>query len=312
MGIDAGIDLGATSIRAVVGTTDRIRGRDRRATPGDVDGRTVAREIVASLDAACEGAGVDPAAVERLGIGAIGPLDRELGVVRDPANLAITDGTIPIAAALERVVEAPIVLLNDAVAGLVADRAERTAPPPDHVYLTISTGIGAGVCVDWDILTGGAVGEVGHVPVDPAGEMRCGCGARGHWEAYCSGRNLPAYARHLAAAGDRDTSLALDDGLTAADVLAATDDALASHVRTRMTHWNVRGVATVCAAFGPELVSVGGAVARHHSETVLGPIRARLADHVADEPPRLQPSPLDDWGVARGALLAAARGIDED
>jgi glucokinase len=97
-----------------------------------------------------------------------------------------------------------VYLHNDTDAGAIGERFYRDDPPTDMVYLTISSGIGAGVFVGGDLLVGanGNAGEVGHITVDAAGTMTCRCGTPGHWEAYCSGHNVPRYARVLFERGD--------------------------------------------------------------------------------------------------------------
>ena len=53
--------------------------------------------------------------------------------------------------------------------------------------------------VDGNLLLGkdGNATEFGHITVDQKGEMICGCGCNGHWEAYCSEANIPSYTKYL-------------------------------------------------------------------------------------------------------------------
>ena len=55
-------------------------------------------------------------------------------------------------------------------------------------YLNLGTGLAAGIVLDGDLLRGarGVAGEIGHIPVDPEGEL-CGCGQRGCLETLASG-----------------------------------------------------------------------------------------------------------------------------
>jgi glucokinase len=57
----------------------------------------------------------------------------------------------------------------------------------NFVVFTLGTGIGSGLIVDGDLVYGhdGFAGECGHMTVVPDGRI-CGCGGRGHFEAYCS------------------------------------------------------------------------------------------------------------------------------
>jgi glucokinase len=57
----------------------------------------------------------------------------------------------------------------------------------NFVMITLGTGVGSGLIVDGDLVYGhdGFAGECGHMIVVPDGRL-CGCGGRGHLEAYCS------------------------------------------------------------------------------------------------------------------------------
>ena len=70
-------------------------------------------------------------------------------------------------------------------------RAQRRAD--DLVYLSVGTGLAAGLVLDGRLRRGehGAAGEIGHVPVDPAGAL-CRCGQRGCLETIASGSALAA------------------------------------------------------------------------------------------------------------------------
>ena len=302
----AGVDLGATNVRAVVADDERtVRGQDRRSTP-DESGIAVTEAVLDAVRSACAEAGVGPHEVRAVGVASIGPLDLAEGAVEKPANLPAIEW-IPLTGPLRNLVDGPVYLHNDANAGVIGERFHSERNPDDMAYVTISSGIGAGVCVDGHVLAGwdGNAGEVGHVTVDPDGALTCGCGIDGHWEAYCSGNNIPRYARYLREELDVGTDLPLSD-LDAADVFeAAGRDPLADVVIERVARWNALGMATVVHAYAPLVVSVGGAVALNNPELVLDPIRERLDDLVMSNIPEVQLTTLGDDVVVQGALASA-------
>lgn len=317
MGYYVGIDLGATNVRAVVGSdddptadlADAVVGRARRPTPTGPDGDAVTAAVCAVAREACADAGIVPESVTAAGVGSIGPLDLDAGAVVAPANLPPAVETIPLREPLCGLLDTDDVsLLNDTVAGVVGERAGRPGHPDNIVYLTISTGIGAGACVDGRVLTGadGNAGEVGHATVDPTGAMACNCGALGHWEAYCSGENIPQYARSLYEDGV-ETSLPVDDpGLSSATVFAhAADDAFATEVIEQVGEWNAIGVANLAHAFAPSVVAVGGAVALNNPEAVLAPIRERLPERSCVPVPDVELTAFGEDVVVHGALAWA-------
>jgi glucokinase len=308
MGYYAGIDLGATHVRAAVADEDGVfLGTDKRRTPRTT-GEAVTDAVLDALAAACDAAGVEPGGLWAVGVGSIGPLDPNDGAVVRPANLPASVERIELvqplreAAATERVV-----LYNDATAAVVGERFYGATTPDNLVYLTISSGVGAGVMVDGHVLQGrgGNAAEVGHMVVDSGGLMECGCGHVGHWEAYCSGENIPDYARALAAEGDGDTALPLDDpGLSAADVFAHEGDPLADRVVERVTDWNAIGVANVVHAYAPSLVCVGGTVACENAERLVAPLEDRVADLVMTAAPEIRLTEFEE-AVLRGAVASA-------
>jgi glucokinase len=297
-----GVDIGATSIRAAVGTPSLdIRGRAEGSTDSDAP---VAERLAGVVRTACDRAGVDPAAIDAAGIAAVGPFDAETGRA-DPANVG---GAIdPVASLGETLATDRIVLCNDATAGAVGERALADAATDNMVYLTISTGIGAGIVVDGSVLSGhaGNAGEVGHVTVDPAGTMTCGCGGAGHWEAYCSGANIPRYARHLAAETGIETTLPGEEFDARAVFARAGEDNLADLVIERVACWNAIGVATLVQAYAPSYVAVGGAVARNNPDSVIAPLRERVPGRVTVPVPAIERTGVGADVVLLGALLSA-------
>ena len=309
-----GVDLGATNVRAAVADEDgRVLATARQRTPRGPNGIAVTEAVLDTVRAACADAGVDPADVSAAGVGSIGPLDLAEGAADSPANLPV--GTVPLVGPLSNLVDSERVHLhNDAVAGVIGERFHADRNPDDMAYVTISSGIGAGVAVDGHVLAGwdGNAAEVGHMVVDPAGRQTCGCGRDGHWEAYCSGENIPSYARSIAEEdGGVETALPLeDDDFSAKHVFEHTDagDEFAARVVDRIGFWNAVGVTNLVQAYAPIVVSVGGAVALNNPEQVLGPIRDHLDRDVFNNVPEVRLTSLGEDVVLRGAVASALTG----
>jgi glucokinase len=306
-----GVDLGATNVRAAVADGEgTILGRSDAGTPRGPTGIAVTEAVLRLTREACRNAGIEPAAARAAGIGAIGPLDLAEGAVENPANLPDTIDRIPLTGPLSNLLETDRVYLhNDTNAGVIGERFHSERNPDDMVYLTISSGVGAGVCVDGNVLAGwdGNAGEVGHLTLDPHGFMTCGCGHNGHWEGYCSGNNIPKYARELHAEDPVETALPVDDpDFSAVDVFEqAGDDEFATHVVDQVAYWNAMGVANIVHAFAPLVIFVGGAVALNNPDLILDPIREHLPDMVMSNIPQLELTTLGDDVVLKGAIASA-------
>lgn len=309
----AGMDVGATAIRAAVadGSSAELA-IERHRTPQDEDGSAIARAAADALVAAADAADTRPTEVSALGVGTMGPLDRQAGAIIAPPN-SPGISRIPLRDVLTGVLGHDNVFVeNDAVAGLIGERSAVPDSPESMVYLTLSTGIGAGVILDGHVLRGrdGNAAEVGHFVVDPTGRRTCGCGRPGHWEAYCAGAAVPGYARDLAVDEGVTTGLDLDDpALSAADVFAAAgDDRLADQVVERIGEYNAIGVADIVHAYAPERIAVGGAVALENPSLVIDPLPDAVAEHAMLPVPEIRATAHGRDAVLHGALTLAAQG----
>ena len=313
-----GVDLGATNARAIVGCDDgAIVGRAKAETPQGPTAAAITRAVLDVVLEACKDASVEPSSAVGAGIGSMGAVDRAAGTVGLSSNLG-RDGAsldpIPLVDPLADLLESEsVVLHNDTLAGAIGEHHHSHPDVDSLVYLTISSGIGAGVISDGSPFLGadGNAGEVGHMTIDAAGRLPCGCGATGHWEAYCSGNSIPALARLLAADADTDakteTALPLEsDELTAARIFdAAGRDPLATRVVDRVAELNVLGMGNVINAYSPAVVSVGGAVVLNNPSVVLQPIRERIDSQLVVQTPEIVCSNLAEEAVLQGALRCA-------
>lgn len=163
---------------------------------------------------------------------------------------------------------------RDTNVAALAERACGAARGSDDlIYLTVSTGVGGGVVSRGQLLggAGGFAGELGHVPVSLDGPL-CGCGHPGHLEAYASGSGM---ARRAGLAGGAEVVAAADAGDTAAAAIVA--EAIEAFAVAVLGFVN---------AFDPEVIVVGGGVARGLGERLLGPAREKVERHAIAPPAR--------------------------
>jgi glucokinase len=173
---------------------------------------------------------------------------------------------VPLREELEEILGAPTSVANDvraAAAGLVVRRV--LGDVDDLVYVSIGTGVAAGVIVDGRLNIGRhhLAGEIGHIVVDDGGP-ECTCGLRGCLEAYAGGRNIAERAG-TAVAQHEESSLAAispDRPISAADVYAAAQDG--DPLATRLVDEAGRAMARVlyhlALTLDVERVCIGGGV----------------------------------------------------
>ena len=185
---------------------------------------------------------------------------------------------LPLGDRLEARLGVPCGIENDvraAAAGILERRL--LGDVADFVYLSVGTGISAGVVIDGAVHRGtrGLAGEIGHIVVDADGP-RCPCGLRGCLETIAAGPSI-ARAAAEAMAGGRGSTLAGPEAIDAADVYraAAAGDELAVEIVGRAGRSLARAIHALVMTYDVERVVLGGGVSRA-GDGFLAPIRAEL------------------------------------
>jgi glucokinase len=277
MALAIGVDIGGTKVAAGVIETDGTIVDVLRAPTPETEAPAVAQVVVALVQQLRE---AHPT-VATVGIGAAGWIDRGRSTVYFAPNVPWRDE--PLRANLAARIDVPIVVENDGNATAWAEhRFGAGRGSSDLICVTIGTGIGGGMVAGGALYRGafGIAGEFGHMTLVPGGH-RCGCGNRGCWEQYCSGRALVREARDIAATdpvrGHRLLDLAegVVDNIDGPTVTAAAreGDAAAVEAFAIVGEWLGRGLANVAAALDPGRFVVGGGVS-DAGELLLGPARS--------------------------------------
>ncbi len=125
--------------------------------------------------------------VDFCGVACPGPLDVKQGKIIHIATMGFKN--VPIRDMISKELKLPVYLENDANCAALAESKIGVAKGMDPlVYVTISTGIGSGIVVNGQILSGSfsSAGELGHLTIVPDGR-ECPCGKKGCLELYSSG-----------------------------------------------------------------------------------------------------------------------------
>lgn len=186
-----GIDVGGTKIYAGVinVTTGEVvstaRKRTRPEKGADFFAQRLQEVAADALAASKLDAKRDIAAV---GIGLAGQVDREAGVLLGAPNLAKGLINLPIRRLVEERFGLPVILGNDAEVATYGEQYFGAARgTDDFICVFVGTGIGSAIVTRGELRRGatGTAGELGHTIVQFGGRL-CGCGGRGHLEAYAS------------------------------------------------------------------------------------------------------------------------------
>jgi glucokinase len=148
----------------------------------------------------------------------------------------------------------------------------------DFVYVTVSTGIGAGIVSQGRLFTGGLgwAGGVGHVIVEPKGQRRCeGCGNRGCLETYAAKQGLLALAEEALASFPDSALYGQVAALTPRAIFEAAQagDAAGREVFERAGYYLGLGLTQLVNILSPRCIVVGGGIAQA-GDLLLDPVRA--------------------------------------
>jgi glucokinase len=274
-----GIDIGGSKLAlALADASGQLLRRIRRPTEPSGNAADDVARIAADARALLAEAGVELAALGSIGVSAPGPVDVERGLLIDPPNVPGW-GTLPLVELLEAALTRPVALENDANAAALAEWRFGAGRGCSHlVYLTMSTGIGAGLILDGRLYRGsdGNAGEIGHIPLEADGEL-CGCGMRGCFEAYAGGAAWSRRLRRTTPAGSEVARLAGGrEHVGPEQVVAAArlGDRFALAELARYNEHVARGLATVTFTLAPERIILGTIPVAAGDELCLDPIRA--------------------------------------
>ncbi len=285
-GLLAGIDIGGTKAVAVLARGGqvieevRLEGWTRGVWKDDL------ATLAEALESLLEKAGVPPSGLSALGVSAAGPLDPQEGVVLNPPNLPGWE-RVPVRRFLSSRFVVPVRLENDANAAALAEwRYGAGRGARNFAYLTMSTGVGAGLILDEKLYSGTRfqAGEVGHMPVVPNG-LECVCGLRGCLEAYTGGAALARRLRADAECGACPTLLELAGGRTAAITPRTWVEAIrggdryALQVLEEYIDPLATGLAIIVMAFDVERIILG-TIVQQNPDLFLAPLRERLLARV--------------------------------
>ena len=214
-----GIDVGGTSIK--IGLLDDT-GNPINTSEVDTDGthksvvtiktdaqpQTAVTAMAGAIANLFKQLAIEKKVCGGIGLGVPTTMDKETRRLRRPPNIH-TWADFPMCDELEKLTELPVVFCNDANAAAYGEYWVGSASGQTSLaLLTLGTGIGAGIIIEGKSVDGatGYGGECGHLIIDSAEDaLLCGCGQRGHLEAYCAATGVAR--RTIALTMHRESSI---------------------------------------------------------------------------------------------------------
>lgn len=225
---------------------------------------------------------------EIVGIGIGAPnANYNKGTIEDAPNLPFI-GKVQFCEKLsEKFPDMPnIFITNDANAAALGEKIYGGARDMDNfVMFTLGTGVGSGIYYHGNVVYGvdGFAGECGHNTIIADGRL-CGCGGRGHLEAYCSAPGMKRTAFELLLRDNAEDSLLSGYSykeMTAKHIFDAAEkgDKIALEVFEKTGNYFGMALATTVHHFSPDAIFLfGGPVAA--GDLIIKPIKAGLEKHL--------------------------------
>ena len=293
------VDIGGTKVAVSVTDSHGVRGKVSEPTAKEGDNDALAEQIIRMVGESCQLAGVPVAAISAVGVSSCGPFVMRQGLVElaapnicggmaGKARGLPNDWTTALLEAPLRAVFPNVRVENDGVAALEAERRWGALQGVDNcAYVTWSTGIGMGLCVDGHVLRGknGNAGHAGHTFVSDNNDALCGCGNIGDVEALVAGNAIP---RRFSNEGFADAAM-----LFAA---AHAGSARANGIIDDLCRVMGRALYNMVVTMDLERISLGGSVFWHHRDFLLPKVRSHIAGKLPALTDRLElvPAGLGD------------------
>jgi len=288
-----GIDVGGTWTRAILASED-----------GTVVDRRKFRTTTDPVRTALEQADAAGWSYEEVGVGSIGPLDLKRGMVVSSANAPSRVFSLaePLTEKGKR-----FYIANDGMAAAWGEHVYRYPDVQNLVYVTLSSGVGAGAIVNGNLLLGkdGNAHEVGYMVVDLGSGVQC-CNGTGFWEGIAGGNHLVDALNYLKRNWGMEPR---QPPVAAADVfrMASEGDPACEKFINYWLDVTAAGLNNVAVAYDPELIVVGGSVALFNWDIFLNGVVARMRGHLRVREPQIVKASFGDDETAVGAVAVVHR-----
>ena len=314
-----GIDVGGTKIYA--GVIDLASGQvlstGRKRTRPERGADFFAQRVQDVAASALDGAKLPQGArVAGIGIGLAGQVDRVRGLLLGAPNLAAGVVDMPIGDLLAKRFGLPVVIGNDVEIGAYGEQHYGAGHGcDDFVCVFVGTGVGGAIVEGGEMRLGatGTAGEVGHTVVMYDGRI-CGCGGRGHLEAYASRTAITRVLLAELARGRKSLLRELhnpDDKVVRSKVLAKCEqegDELVQETLREAGDYLGAGLASLANLVNPARIIIGGGLI-DATQTVFDRAKRKAHDVALPVPAReldMARTKLgDDSGIIGAAWMAA-------
>lgn len=308
-----GIDIGGTKMALSIGNERGEILVDQRFPTNMENPRETLNRAVEIAEELILKAGLTVEQIDAIGISSPGPMCSKRRMILESPNMKGWNH-FKIGDFIEEKFKRPTFMQNDANGAGLAEYLFGAQKGKDLIYLTMSTGIGAGIVINGKVLSGtnDLGGEVGHMTLDLNGPL-CGCGKTGCWEAYCGGKNFSDQVRADIIAYNIQTSILTEAGgdpekIRMQEIRAAirAGDAYACKKWDVFIEKMAHAVGILLQIFNPEVI-IMGTIAIHGGDTFIPQMIERLPKYAwknCIEVCRIEASVLKNIGELSAIAIA--------
>jgi predicted NBD/HSP70 family sugar kinase len=310
-GYVVGVDVGETGVLVELFDLQMrvLTSHSSAPASGAADVDEVTQHVLNGLDKVVTRSGVAREAILGVGVGVPGVVSHDEDAVVDAPTIGWR--SVPLGQMLRAGTNLPLLLENGSKALGQAEKWFGAARGADNAVIVLfGSGVGTCIITSGELYQGSSssAGEWGHTKVMVGGRT-CPCGAKGCLEAYVGARGIIARYDELhqrPAADDPDDLVARINAI----VSSRDTDVAAAQVLDETILYLGAGIADLVNLFNPELIVVGGWVARRLGERILPDIRRVAKEHALRLPysqVSIVPAQLGADAVALGAATLPVR-----
>ncbi len=282
------VDIGGTKVAVSMADEHGLRAQVVEPTAKSGHNGALAEQILRMVDQSAASAGLARAFVSAIGVSSCGPFVLNDGLL-ELAAPNICGGLAGPARGLPNdwrsaLLEGPlrqafrhVRIENDGIGALEAERRWGALNLNGHAvdncaFVTWSTGIGMGLCVDGHVLRGknGNAGHGGHMYVSDNDDALCGCGNVGDVEALVAGNAIP---RRFGSAGFADAAALL--------TAAKAGNPQAVFIVDGLCRVMGRALYNLVATLDLRRISLGGSVYWHNRDYLLPRLKSEVLGKLA-------------------------------
>ena len=260
-----GIDIGGTSVKLGLFTQEgELLDNWEIPTRKEDKGGFILQDVAASVEGKIKEKSLNKEDIVGIGIGVPGPVTED-GTVVQCVNLGW--GTFNVANEMKALTGLETKVGNDANVAALGEMWQGGGKGYKNlIMVTLGTGVGGGVILDGNILTGsnGAAGEIGHITVSYDETESCNCTKHGCLEQFASATGIVKEAKRILEKSEEASTLRNVPALSAKAIFDAAKegDALALRSVDQLGRYLGIALSHVSAVVDPQAFVIGGGVSK--------------------------------------------------